>query len=133
MQPDPCLWGEVNAVCAVGDIVGGEEDAASEFEIRNRTMERGEVVFQIERREADAIRVLLLDDVVNRNEVERIFQVSFWRLEQHSSQPESRLKYSGIATSAGDAVSAGDEELSFVGAGWNLVRLGGETGERRDH
>lgn len=121
VQTYPGLRGEVDAVRAVGNIVIGEKDAATQFEIRNGAMERREVVLQIEWREADAVRILLLADVVDRYEVNGIFQVPFWRLKQNSPQPKSRLKHSRIAASSSQAVSAGDEKFTFVRSAWDLI------------
>lgn len=112
--------------------MAAEQDAASEFKIRNRAMEGREVVLQIERREADAIGVLHLGDVVKRNEINGIFQVSLWRLEQDPSHSNSRLKHSGVAASTRDAMTASNEELSFIGPAWDLV-LSSKRADSRQH
>src|SRR4051812_20715832 len=112
MYPDSRLGSEVDAVCAVGDVMVCEEYSSAELNIRNHAVKPRPVVFEVERSEACAIRVLPLGYEVHGYEINGVFEIRFPCGEQNKSKTESRLKASTIAPATGNTVSARNKYLA---------------------
>src|SRR6185312_1325591 len=116
MHSNARLWREVDAVCTIGDVVISEEHPTTKFSIRDHSSEGSEIVFQIERSKTRAVGILPLGDHINRNQINRVFQVSRWTREQYATEPETRLENSAVAAPAGNTVASSDKGLAFFRA-----------------